>query len=430
MKINANISLLTAVIAMLLTACSKNRETDATSFADHHEVSVSASVMNANGLSVQTRADMGDISTDPFTFGEAVPDDYEDGANESVAPYTVYTQTTPTTDMPLFAAIWASSISHQYTGVQSYNTNAAAYRAYVENGYVDYHNTTKFTSGVKQLLDHQLFYPDANAQGYTDGTGTGIHEWSQQDRTGLAKSPIYFIGLCPRSESGWSVKSDGTGMKDNVAYHTFDGKEDVMYAPEVSKNITETQTTAALTFHHLLTWIRIRLCAETPEAIASWGKVESIRIKSKDQVFIDTSKRLDEEGAVTFAESKANNTIPTYKITNGVYTKNEFSYTGENAGVGLTLSPNELCYVLCAPKNAVATAGQSEYEMYIDTSLKKNVLVTVDLKGEDGNNFSGNTAGHQFTVLVTFKLGFNISTVATVSSWENGGLALTNITED
>ena len=350
----------------------------------------------------------------------AAPLDVSTKADDPVTPYTAYQNTTPSTTMPLYAAVWASSRSHRYQGAQRSSGSVE----YHENGYVDYHNTTKFTSGAKQLLDYQLYYPDANATGFTDGTDT---DTTPASKTALANSPVYFIGLCPRSESGWTVESS-EGYEYNLAKHTFDGKEDVMFAPEVSKNITQTDKNAKLTFNHMLTWLCIKMKAETEKDIETWGKVKSVKIGSKNHISINTV-----DGTATFTETSEGYKLPTYKVTDGKYTADEFAFT-DNDGVDLTTTATELCYVLCAPVDASAADSQNEYTLTVEIgSLTGTTAKTVpiNLKAEGGtNNFSGSTAGKQFSVVLTFKTGNNISTIAEVESWTNGGLALTTISED
>ena len=388
MRKSAIIFAICASLAVL--SCSK---ADSVQSLPDNAITVSACIATAADLDVTTK-------TDPVT------------------PYTAYQNTTPSTDMPLYAAVWASSRSHRYQGAQSSRSVE-----YHENGYVDYHNTTKFTSRAKQLLDYQLYYPDANAEGFTDGTTT---DTDPPSKTALANSPVYFIGLCPRSESGWTVESS-EGYEYNLAEHTFDGKEDVMFAAETSKNITQTDKNATLTFNHMLTWLCIKMKAETEKDIETWGKVKSVKIGSKNHISINTV-----DGSATFTETSAGNKLPTYKVTDGSYTAEEFAFTG-NDGVDLTTTATELCYVLCAPIDASDADSQNEYTLTVEigsltgTSAK---TVPINLKAADGNNFSGSTAGKQFSVVLTFKTGNNISTIAEVESWTNGGLALTTIGED
>lgn len=409
------ITLLVAAVVLLLPSCSKDH---VESVQTDNAIKVSACVMNSVELSVQTRT------------GES---------DEPTIPYTVYQRTTPSTDMPLFAAIWASSVSHSYEGKQSKSGGTP----YEINGYVDYHNTTKFTSRAKQLLDYQLYYPDVEAKGNIYGVGNETSVYNEQTNpTGLANSPVYFIGLCPRSESGWSVTSSGSGSY-NVAHHAFDGKEDVMYAPEVHKSILNVNQPASLEFYHLLTWIRVLVRADSEIASSSWGRLRNITIKSKNAVNIDTSMPLldvnqqillddNVDHAVSFEGDGT--TLKTYKVVNGEYTDKEFEYEYEDENSGILLEQSdegvELCYVLCAPVIADGE-GSSEYELVFDIGNNRELTVPVNLKSAaTGNpNFTGSTAGHQFRCLVTFMTGENVSTMATVESWQTGGLALTNITE-
>ena len=44
--------------------------------------------------------------------------------------------------------------------------------------------------------------------------------------------------------------------------------------------------------------------------------------------------------------------------------------------------------------------------------------------------FEGSTMGRQFTILLKFKMGNNISATATVDDWQIGGLGIGDINEN
>lgn len=285
----------------------------------------------------------------------------------------------PTSENPLTAAIWASTTSKSYPGTQTTEPGEDA-------EIIDYHNSTCFTSATKQLLDHQLFYP-AN------------------------KAPVYFVGFCPRSESGWAVE----GV--DVARYEFDGKTDVMFAEETSNSIEYSSMDLALNFRHVLTWLRFNVVADK-EAIEAWGKVKKITIVGSKEIKINVSDN-------TCSFTKVNEEFPTYCTLKGVYSDVEFT----NQAIELTTSPQEVAYTLCAAVNAGAADGENEYTVSIETEYRPNTTVAINLKAAGGSNFSGLTEGRQFTVTLRFKLGDNITTSASVSEWKNGGIGVAPIEE-
>jgi len=290
--------------------------------------------------------------------------------------------TVPTADNPVTAAIWASTTSHRYEGTQSEEPGPDA-------TFIDYHNSTCFTSGSKQLLDHQLFYPSN-------------------------KKTVYFVGFCPRSSDGWTVVKDG---KYNIARYEFDGKTDVMYASETSNSIEYSAMDLNLEFRHILTWLRFNVVADK-NAIEAWGPVKKITIESNKEVYIDVEK-----DTCTFDGN--DEVFPTYITKKGEYTDNVFS----DQSIELTTSSQEVAYSLCAAVNAGSADNENEYTVTIETQYRPETTVTINLKNASGSNFSGLTEGRQFTVTLRFKLGDNITTSACVSEWKNGGIGVTPINE-
>jgi len=308
--------------------------------------------------------------------------------NIGISTRAPFSLNTPTADNPVTSAIWASTTSHSYKGSQDTEPGPEA-------TVIDYHNSTCFTSGDKQLLDHQLFYPEN-------------------------KDMVYFVGLCPRSQDGWNVDESipGSGQYD-VAKHIFDGKTDVMYASEVKNNLDSSSKLPILTYRHVLTWIKFNVVADSQDAIDAWGKVRKITISSNSRVNINVST-----DTCTF--DNLNPALPAYCYKKGVSTDIAF----ENQSIELTTSPQEVAYTLCAAVIAGDADGENEYSITIDTEYRPNTTVPINLKKAGGtDNYAGNTGGCQFTVTLRFKLGENIVTTARATEWSNGGIGVSSITE-
>lgn len=296
----------------------------------------------------------------------------------------------PTDHNPVTAAIWASTVSGSYQGTQKDPPASGSL-------FIDYHNSTCFTGEKKQLLDHQLFYPDND-------------------------SPVYFVGLCPRSADGWHAKEaiEGSGVY-NVAHHLFYGNADVMFAKEVSNHLSTSSNPPELTFRHVLTWIQFNVVADNSEAIEAWGQVQKITIASNNEVNINlTSEKC------SFAKSGTNE-LSAYCINNkGENTDVEF----KDQKINLTTTSQPVAYTLCAPVDALPDDGLNEYSITIDTEYRPDTKVSINLKAADGStNFSGNTEGCQFTVTLRFKLGENIVTTARATEWQNAGVGVTSVGE-
>jgi len=303
---------------------------------------------------------------------------------ETKSPYTL---TVPTDKEYLTAAIWASTTPKNYQGTQSVEPDPEV------TNVVDYHNSTCFTSGTKQLLDHQLFYPKNEA-------------------------PVYFVGFCPRSQDGWTVFKEEGQDNYNVARYHFDGKTDVMFAPESSNSIKTSSRDLKLKFRHMLTWIRFCVVADK-DAIDAWGDLKKITIRCKEDIKINVSTE-------TASFESDNNAFPTYITSkSGEFKDNEFN----DQAVALTTSAQEVAYTLCSAVLAAAGDGVKEYTVDIETERRPSTTVEINLKAADGSDFVGLTEGRQFTVILRFKLGDNVTVAATVSEWKNAGIGVADIEE-
>lgn len=286
-----------------------------------------------------------------------------------------YRLDTPTTENPLKSEVWVSTTSHSYPGSQTPISETATS--------IDYHNTATFTGASKQLLNTQMYYV------------------AEPNTT-----PVYLIGLYP---IGWTVSADA-----GSASCTFSGKEDVMYAPEVSNSLSTSSNYPVLQFGHLLTWLRIYVYADYETTATSWGDINSISVASTNVVSVDTDG--DKKTFTYSAESTGS--LSTY------LTGTDTPFKGQSQEIGLT--SKEVSYVLCAPVDAT-DEGSGEYTLTISTSGHNPVSVPINLTASNGNEYIGNTAGHQFSVTLKFVRGDVIRTVATVTDWNSQGVSFSPV---
>ena len=309
--------------------------------------------------------------------------------NAHVQSRVPYMLTAPSLNNPLKVDVWAST-----TGKFVHTEGADG-----SNGTVEKHTTARFTHGEEQLLD-DVIYPKENE--------------------------VSFVGMHP--QDNWST-TDGTS-----ATYTFDGKDDVMFAPQVSGKYAENvDVWPTLTFKHLLTWLKIEMVADNEAVSNAWGKVKNITIKSANQVAIDLSKTFvdkkhDGEGAtVTFSGSADMNFYQ--PDTDTKFPTNE-GYTLKGpltAGADIEGYIEEVAYVLCAP--VYASASDEDYTIVVTTE-KRTMEIAVDLQKGANQPFAENTMGHQFTLLLRFKVGDNISVSAVAVDWKNGGMGTADFGEE
>lgn len=294
-----------------------------------------------------------------------------------VATRAPYTLTAPSKINPLNAAVWMSTTTHSFPDSQlgKGDENAPS---------IAYHNTATITGSDKQLLNDQLFYPTSDI-------------------------PVYFVGLYP--QANWTAR-ETYGVQGSVADYTFDGKTDVMYAPEVSNHYTTAPTYPVLNFRHLLTWLRFRVSADSQESADAWGKVTSIAVKSRNRLTLSFTT-----GHVEFNGDPVN--MPAYTSADQVFT---------DQAVELYATPVEVAYVLAEP--VTATTAGDEYTLVIKTEGRQEAAeVPINLRTKTNTDFEGSTAGHQFTITLKFANGDNIMTTVAVEAWDNGGSMIIEVTE-
>lgn len=310
-----------------------------------------------------------------------------------------YEETTPnqTPEGILHAAIWASSDKDSFL-----NSGKNGKTDGTTDGVVAIHTSANFVSGNPQLLADAV-YPNNN-----------------QD--------VYFVGLHP--QNNWSVNSNGT-----MASFTFNGNEDVMFAPRATGTYDK-DNIVDLTFYHLLTLLKIRMYAENQETEIAWGKIKSIKISSKNKVSIDIVNEYDytNHSKITyFPEGDSFEWLPLYKKgSDNILATEEKPYSllylPEN---GTPKNIEEVAYVLCSP--VIAKGKVKEYEGDKEISKEvpeytldivtehRHVQLPIDLKKNTNDYFEGSTRAKCFTLNLTFKMGNTIVVTANVDDWDFGG---------
>ena len=312
----------------------------------------------------------------------------------------------PTTDNPLDVSVWASTTENVFPDSMLNGSN----------GTVAIYSSAHFQSGDPQLLGEAIYPKGSN--------------------------PVYFVGLHPQSVAGskWETTDNATNTH---AQYTFNGKEDVMFAPQISGTYgIPYDSSPKFHFHHLLTLLRIEMVAgmeenneqKREEIVEAWGKITSLTISSTNKVIVDLSS---DSSGVVFEGSDVD--MPLYKTgTNEVYPKTD--------GDTIPTSVTEVAYVMCAPVIAKDRDDYdenlliSEYTLHIQTS-KRELDIPIDLKlknqtgTEAASYFSGTTMGRQFTLLLNFKMGNVISVSAAISlgantDWYTHGMGIFDLTED
>ena len=295
------------------------------------------------------------------------------GVDNAVSSRTPYHPggSVPTMAHPLNVSVWASTDSIVFSDLGKDGRDNS----------VAIHTDAHFQSGNPQLLGAAI-YP---------ATGT-----------------VYFVGFHPKSKEGASWDAVN-GDKD--AQYTFTGKEDVMFAPQISGAYgTDYEQTPQFHFYHLLTWLRIVMVADkdesdviNKEAVSdAWGKIKSLSlINTKNTVTIDNLDTATYR-SVTFTPEESNVEMSLYNVgTDEVFSDKQIPTT-----------ETEMAYVMCAPVQGVQKDAWGnpvpEYTLHIKTEHRE-MDIPLDLKGNGGELFNENTMGRMFTIVLNFKMGDIIS---------------------
>lgn len=160
----------------------------------------------------------------------------------SVVAASPYRGSEPTEAAPLDAAVWLSLTSG------TYGTGGTA------PTFLPCRSSAHFTSSTLTYPADALRYPADNV------------------------TPVYCIGLYP--QSGWTPNGAGTSVT-----HAIDGETDLMFASERSGNGSTLIT--PLVFNHMLTWLKLCICAHEADAIESWGAVTELSVQNPgDQITV------------------------------------------------------------------------------------------------------------------------------------------------
>lgn len=310
----------------------------------------------------------------------------------------------PDQQNPLEAAVWAST--DELEGFPDGTDNG-------KDGKVALHTSAKFTSGEEQLLNDAVYPKEGGAK-------------------------VYFVGFHPID--GWATpRADDpdpaqAAKAGKIATKTFDGSEDVMFAPKISgeyaQNVTEWPR---FEFRHLLTWLRVSIKADGEAVSKAWGRLKSLKVKSAAGVTIDLIGEYDPAAPRNRVSFSGDTELNFYKTGT-----DDLFVNPDDESTWFTLPPDEaadaVAYVLCAPVQASendpdqwpATVRTTEYTLLVETE-NRSVEVPIDLMKDASADppayFKDYTMNDRFTLNLNFKMGNNITVTAKVTDWQAGGIS-------
>lgn len=343
---------------------------------------------------------------DRYGMEDVYPVEIQASIEDVTASKAPYTQTSPSTNAVLEAAVWASSTAKVYPHSPGVDGS--------EDGTVMIHTSAKFQSSSSQFIPGVYYKPEDDPS---------------------ARKTLYFVAMHPAG--GWTP-DNGTNKE---ASFRFNGSQDVMFAPETS-GVYKTQV-PNLNFRHMLTQIRLKIdvADENGDGLPddnippAWGNLLSINIESETGIKIDLGSEWsqEEENLPLNVQFSEKSTLNFYSTDRGS-AQEEQIFPAANEGTPISANDNAVAYVLCAPVMASAedafAPGVLTNEYYLNIrSEHREVRLPIDLMEKQGTHFSGSTMGKQFTLKLKFKMGDNIAVSATVTDWVTGGIGVGKIKE-
>lgn len=276
-----------------------------------------------------------------------------------------YTGTVPSADNELNAAVWFSLTSGSYPeadGETAYN--------------IPVHTGINFRSGTATFPDELT--EDKRPKYPTDN------------------SPVYCVGFYPNT--GWElVENDPT-----KATHPITGKQDLMFAPQITGRWDSHFSTQH--YRHLLTWLKVCVCATTAEAGSYWGNLKKITLKgvpvsltvdlTKKEKETDDEAEFDQEKAVTFSKGMEDVSIL-------------------DDDIELTITTQDIASVFCHP--------QKEYYLDIEcengTATNVKVTLTPLTDTDEEKKKLEYPAGLQYVLILYFHPFNVVDGVCTLKEW-------------
>ncbi len=214
-------------------------------------------------------------------------------------------------------------------------------------------------------------------------------------------SKVYCVGMYPAT--GWTQSDD-----KKIISHPINGEDDLMFAKEIEGSWDN--HFPAQDYKHLLTWIKINICASSHDAIEEWGTIKQITINSDSIVTVnlETGEKLYEGHN---GEDIQRKTIPI-----------------DSEPITLSTTNNEVGSVFCSPKTKytvkVTSINKNGEEITKSVDMTLNIITTTVTDGQYIDEITTVTdpaeaIGRCFVFSLYFTPYSVISGVTTLNSWDN-----------
>ena len=216
---------------------------------------------------------------------------------------------------------------------------------------------------------------------------------------------VYCVGFYPHT--GWTYVS-GTANNPSTATHAITGFEDLMFAPPIQGNWNNHFDKQKFT--HLLTWLKVCVCATTTEAGNYWGKLKSITL-----VDVPTGLQINDLSKMQSDYENANrkvtltsSDISPIKDEAGDTILHSPNIVDNSSGIELGINIQDVGSIFCYP--------QSSYTLIIECENGKTIEKKVDLKALSGGTIVL-PAGYQYVLTLNFHPFNVVEGVCTLNAW-------------
>ena len=237
---------------------------------------------------------------------------------------------------------------------------------------------TSSVYSVATPTDTKTYLPCHTTATFKDENITQIYYNGENDKTlayPTTGQDVYCVGFYPQGT--WKYSDDKTFKAD------LTGKADLMFAPQISGKWNQQFGTAnnSPVFQHLLTWLKVVICATSYDAIDAWGSITSITLNTAKEIELSPV-----DNSFRFSEDQQ-----TFELV--------------KTSLDLSILKNEVGSMFIAPTSA---------PIKVTIKAEDGRIATVDV-----NSAEGFKSGCQYIVVLYFDSLSVVDALCTLESWEN-----------
>lgn len=215
---------------------------------------------------------------------------------------------------------------------------------------------------------------------------------------------VYCVGFYP--STNWTHVEVTGENSPSTATHDITGFEDLMFAPPIMGNWNNHFDRQKFT--HLLTWLKVCVCATTTEAGNYWGKLKKITLKD-----VPSGLQINN---LSMMQSEYTDGKLTGDDVTGLYNKDSEGKKIENSpaildnpnGIDLGINIQDVGSIFCYP--------QSSYTLEIECE-NGTVTKEIPLRSLSGSEI-GFPAGMQYILTLYFHPFNVVEGVCTLNAWD------------